>query len=59
VHHRNSDPNNFSHGPPTTSSGPKLTDVREQLGEERRMAPITPIVQGSFFEILFYFLFYI
>ena len=39
IHHSN----HFSHGLPTTSSGPKLTDLREQLGEERNINRITPI----------------
>jgi hypothetical protein len=39
IHHSN----HFSHGPPTTSGGPKLTDLREQLGEERNVNRITPI----------------
>ncbi|CAG8605016.1 10268_t:CDS:10 [Funneliformis mosseae] len=33
--HRNPELNHFSHGPPTTSGGPKLTELREHLGEER------------------------
>ncbi|CAI2162316.1 12522_t:CDS:10 [Funneliformis geosporum] len=33
--HRNPDLNYFPHGPPTTSGGPKLSDLKEQLGEER------------------------
>lgn len=48
IHHSN----HFSHGPPT-SNGVKLTELREQLGEERNVnciAQIAPIasVQGWF-----------